>query len=240
MPHAKPYKRVLLKLSGEALQGSQKFGIEHKALVGISEQIKILQDLQVQVGIVVGGGNLFRGSQVQELGLDRTPADQVGMIATIMNGIMIQQTLQKLGCKAQIFSALDCGTIVEKYNWQKVMQCLEQNHVAVFVGGTSNPYFTTDTAAALRAAEIHADVLFKLTKVDGIYDKDPKKHPEAVKFSKISFSEVLAKGLGIMDLSAVAICKMNNIPICVFDLDCKESLRKAALREEVGTLVTGE
>jgi len=234
------YKRILIKVSGESLQGDKPFGIEQTALFSLAEQIKSLHELQIQMGIVIGGGNLFRGSEIQGLGLDRTPADQVGMLATIMNGIILQQALEKMNVPAKVFSAIECGKVVAPYSWREVMKSLEQNIISIFVGGTSNPYFTTDTAASLRAAEIHADALFKVTKVDGVYDKDPKKYQDAVKYQKITYSEVLAQDLGFMDLSAIALCKANRIPICVFNFSMKDSLKRAALRESVGTLVTGE
>lgn len=240
MVSLRPYKRILLKLSGEAFQGNLGFGIEKEALFRLAEQIKGLQDLSIEIGIVVGGGNLFRGEQIRQLGLDHTPSDQVGMLATLMNGILLQQALEKTGAKARVFSAIDCGAMIEKYSWREALNTLHSKTAAIFVGGTSNPYFTTDTAAALRAAEIHADVLFKLTKVDGIYDKDPKKHPGAQKFQRITYGEVLAKELGIMDLSAIALCKANKIPICVFGLSDTDCLKRAAMGEHVGTFVTGE
>jgi uridylate kinase len=239
MPTQKAYKRILLKLSGEAFLGHQKFGVEEKAVLAIAEQIKELQSMGVEVGVVIGGGNLFRGIQAQSLGLERNPADQVGMLATIINGIILNETLNKIGAPCRVLSALECDAIVPKYSWQKALKYLSKKEIVIFVGGTSHPYFTTDTAAALRASEIKAEILMKLTKVDGIYDKDPKQHPNAVKYTKMTYSQILAGGLEVMDLSAVALCKASGIPICVFDLATKDSLKRAVLKEHVGTLVTG-
>jgi len=239
MPSQQAYKRILIKLSGEAFLIEQKSGVEHKAVLAIAEEIKKIQSLGVEIGIVIGGGNFFRGIQADTLGLKRTPADQIGMLATMMNGIILQETLQKMGVPSHLFSAIACDSFVEPYSWQKALRYLAEKKVLIFVGGTSHPYFTTDTAAALRAAEIEAEVLFKLTKVDGIYDKDPKQHADAVKYKKITYAAILKNGLQVMDLSAVAVCQANDIPICVFDLSKKGFLERAVRREEVGTLVTG-
>lgn len=234
------YKRILLKLSGEALMGEQGYGVELKACQQIAVAIKEVFDQGMQIGIVVGGGNIFRGVQAEALGFARTPADHIGMLATIMNGLVLQQSLAALGCESRVVSAISCDTIVETYTWNHVMHCLDKNIIVIFVGGTGNPYFTTDTAAALRASEINAEVLLKATKVDGIYDKDPLKHADAVKYSRLTYSDVLTKKLNVMDATAVALCRENSIPIGVFNLFEKGAMLRAALQQGVGTFVEGE
>lgn len=228
-----PYKRVLLKLSGETLRGSQPFGISAEACHEISQAIKGMQDAGLQVAIVIGGGNIFRGINLNELGMQRTPADQMGMLATLMNGIALQQALGFIGCQARVMSALECPKVAEPYNWYHALEALKENSVLIFVGGTGNPYFTTDTAAALRASEIHADVLLKATKVDGIYNKDPLKHPDAVKYDKMSYSQVLAEKLGIMDATAAALCMSSKVPILVFNM-------KLLGKEPIGNILSGK
>jgi uridylate kinase len=235
------YRRVLLKLSGEAFNGDQKFGVEQRACAQVAQAIKQACDLGVQMGVVVGGGNIFRGSQAQAFGLARTPADHVGMLATVINGVLLQQSLSALGCASCVMSALPCGSsLVEPYSWKGALQALDQGRVVLFVGGTGSPYFTTDTAAALRASEMGADILLKATKVDGVYDKDPLKHPDAVRFPQLTYSDVLTKKLDVMDATAIALCRENRIPICVFNLFETEALLKALCRAGNGSLVTGE
>lgn len=238
MATQKAYKRILLKLSGEAFLGHQKFGVDEKAVLAIAEQIKELQTMGVEVGVVIGGGNMFRGVQAQSLGLERTPADQIGMLATIINSIILNETLNKIGAPCRVLSALECD-VVPKYSWQKAIKYLSKKEIVIFAGGTSHPYFTTDTAAALRASEMKAEILMKLTKVDGIYDKDPKQHANAVKYTHMTYAQILAGGLEVMDLAAVALCQASGIPICVFGLAAKDSLKRAVMKEQVGTLVTG-
>jgi uridylate kinase len=212
------YKRVLLKLSGEILLGDQDFGIHQEACLEIARAIQKMQASGLQVGVVIGGGNIFRGLELKELGVPRTPADHMGMLATLLNGIALQQALILIGTKTCLMSALECPKVAESYNWTKALHYLDENKVVIFVGGTGNPYFTTDTAAALRAGEIHADILLKATKVDGIYDKDPVKYPDAVKYDKISYSQILAEKLQVMDATAIALCRSNQIPIFVFNM----------------------
>src|SRR5579872_230020 len=240
MAHQPIYKRVLIKLSGEALMGDQKFGVEREACHFIAEAINEVYACGVEVGIVVGGGNIFRGAQASSFGFARTPADHIGMLATTINGLVLQQSLAACGAPCRVMSALNCDSIVETYIWGHAMHSLEKGTMVLFVGGTGNPYFTTDTAAALRASEINAEVLLKATKVDGIYDKDPLKYPGAVKFPRLTYSEVLTKKLDVMDATAIALCRESQIPIHVFNLFEKGSLLKAVCGKEVGSLVTGE
>jgi len=234
------YKRVLLKLSGEALMGSQKFGVDPDACHKIAEAVKELTALGVQVGIVIGGGNIFRGVKGTHQGMERTPADHIGMLATIINGISLQQAFEKINCDSRIMSAIACDVMAECYNWKNALKYLDQGIVLIFVGGTGNPYFTTDSAAALRAFEIKAEILLKATKVDGIYDKDPLKHSDAVKFDQVSYSQVLASNLRVMDGAAIALCRENEIPIRVFNIFSDHSLKKAVCGQLVGTIVEGK
>ena len=233
------YKRILLKLSGEALMGEEGFGIELEACKEIAQGIKQVYDQGVQIGIVVGGGNIFRGAQAKAFGFARTPADHVGMLATAINGLVLQQSLAALGCKSRVMSAITCDSVVDTYSWPHTMESIQEGYIAIFVGGTGNPYFTTDTAAALRASEIEAEVLLKATKVDGIYDKDPLKHSDAKKFPKLTYSDVFAKNLDVMDATAIALCRENQIPICVFNLFEKDALLKAVCNKTTGSMVEG-
>lgn len=228
------YKRILLKLSGEALLGGQKYGIDSDACRHIASSVKELVQLGVQIGIVIGGGNIFRGIKAAEAGMERIPADQIGMIATLINGLSLQQAFERIDCKSRVLSALPCEKIVESYTWEAALKYLDQGCVVIFVGGTGNPYFTTDSAAALRALEIGAEVLMKATKVDGIYNKDPIKYPDAVKYDHLTYSEVLAHQLQVMDAAAIALCRENGIPIRVFS---DRFLKSAVYNEPVGTLV---
>lgn len=232
------YRRVLLKLSGESLMGEQSFGVERKACERIALLIKEVYLLGVDVAIVVGGGNIFRGAQAMEFGFARTPADHIGMLATTINGLVLQQSLKALGIESRVMSALG-DSVVEKYVWGQAMQYLEQKHVLIFVGGTGNPYFTTDTAAALRASEMQTEILLKATKVDGIYTEDPKKNPQAEKYGVISYSEALSKQLGVMDLAAIALARESSIPIYVFNIFKEGSLLEALCVQKDGTLVIG-
>ncbi|MBS0620704.1 MAG: UMP kinase [Verrucomicrobia bacterium] len=233
------YKRVLLKISGEALMGEQNFGIEHKACEQIAQAVKEVHDLNIQIGIVVGGGNIFRGNQAEAFGFARTPADHIGMLATTINGLVLQQTLAAMGVESRVTSALNTDSIVEPYNWGHVCKYIEQGIIVIFVGGTGNPYFTTDSAAALRASEINAEVLLKATKVDGVYSADPHLDPHATKFERLTYSEALSKDLRVMDGTALALCRDNQIPICVFNLFEKGAMLKAVCGQAVGSLVTG-
>ncbi len=212
-------KRILLKLSGEMLKGPQDFGIHAESCQKLARTIQALHQQNIQLGIVIGGGNIFRGVQSRDLGIDRTPADHLGMLSTVMNGIAFQQTLISIGCKARVMSALDCPKVVESYRWDRAMECLDKGEVLIFVGGTGNPFFTTDTAAALRASEIRARLLLKATKVDGVYNQDPLKFPNAKKYQKISYSQFLAEKLGVMDATSIAMCRQHEIPIFVFHMN---------------------
>lgn len=233
------YKRVLLKLSGEALMGEQFFGIEHLACKKIALSIKEVYALGLEIGVVVGGGNIFRGSQAAEFQFSRTPADHIGMLATTINGLVLQQSLAALGIESHVMSALG-DSVVEKYVWGHAMDYMQKGIVVIFVGGTGNPYFTTDTAAALRASEMQAEIIFKATKVDGVYSEDPKKNPLATKYLSLSYTEVLTKRLNVMDAAAIALCRENQIPIYVFNLFEEGSLKKAICFLQGGTLVTGD
>ncbi len=234
------FKRVVLKLSGEALMGSQEFGMEHEACVHIARSVKEILDLGLQLGVVVGGGNIFRGRHATDFGFDQTPADHIGMLATMINGLILQQSLAAVGVESQVMSAINCSIVLESYKWTHAMRALQKGRVVIFVGGTSNPYFTTDTAAALRASEVGAEILLKATKVDGIYDSDPMQNPTAKKFDSISFSDALSKNLGVMDATALALCRENNIPVYVFDLFKDHALLKAVTEEKGGTIVKGD
>lgn len=212
------FNRVLLKISGETLLGSQPFGIHQEACVQTAECLSRFHRAGIQLGVVIGGGNIFRGVDLRLTGMARTPADHMGMLATLLNGIALQQALMQLGVPVCLMSAIECPKVAEPYNWTKAVEYLEKGTVVIFVGGTGNPYFTTDTAAALRASEIGADVLLKATKVDGIYNKDPLKYPEAVKYETITYSQMLADKLQVMDATAVALCRSSKIPIFVFNM----------------------
>ncbi len=234
------YKRILLKLSGEALMGDQKFGIDLEACHRIAENIKELIQLGIQVGVVIGGGNIFRGLKATKNGMERTPADHIGMLSTLINGIALQQSFEKIKCESRIMSAITCDVMAEAYSWKDALKYLDKGIVLIFVGGTGNPYFTTDSAAALRALEIHAEVLLKATKVDGVYDKDPLKYPDAKKFDRVTYTEILNHQLEVMDATAIALCRENRIPIRVFNIFPKGALYAAIFDDSIGTLVEGE
>ncbi|MBU6383225.1 MAG: UMP kinase [Verrucomicrobia bacterium] len=233
------YKRILLKLSGEALMGDQRYGVDPEACQKIAQSVQELTQLGVQVGVVIGGGNIFRGVQATRGGMQRTPADHIGMLATLINGIALQQAFETLHCDSRIMSSITLDVMAESYSWKNALKYLEKGIVLIFVGGTGNPYFTTDSAAALRALEIQAEVLMKATKVDGIYNKDPIKYPNAVKYDRVSYSEVLASNLEVMDAAAIALCRENGLPIRVFNM-LDHSLKAAVFNDPVGTLVVGE
>ncbi len=219
--------------------GEQKFGVEHPACQQIAQAIKEVHCLGVQMGIVVGGGNIFRGSQAASFGFARTPADHIGMLATTINGLVLQQTLASLGIESRVMSALNIDQIVEPFHWGRALHSLQKGIPVIFVGGTGNPYFTTDSAAALRASEIQAEILLKATKVDGIFSEDPKKNPQAIKFDRLTYSEVLAKQLNVMDATAIALCRESQIPICVFNLFEQGAMLKAVCGQPKGSLVMG-
>jgi len=231
------YKRVLLKLSGEALMGDDNFGINRDVLEGIVAEIKQVVDAGIELAIVVGGGNIFRGVSSSATGMDRANADYMGMLATVMNAMALQDALESAGVAARVQSALQVQPAVESYVRGRAMAHLQKGRVVIFAAGTGNPFFTTDTAASLRGLEIGADVVIKATKVDGVYDKDPVKHADAVRYDTLSYDEVLEKRLGVMDAAAIAICRDNKMPIRVFSITKKGSLMSAMQDEKEGTLV---
>lgn len=231
------YKRVLLKLSGESLMGKQQFGIEPSMLKHYAHQIKELAQIGVEIAIVIGGGNIFRGLQAKDSGIDRVQGDYMGMLATVINGMAMQSTLEKLGMYTRLVSAIEMRQIAEPYIKRRAIRHLEKGRIVIFSAGTGSPYFTTDSAAALRANEIEADVILKGTRVDGIYTADPEKDPSATKFETISFARVLSLGLNVMDATAFTMCQENNIPIVVFDINQPDNLMRILQGEHVGTLV---
>lgn len=231
------YKRILLKLSGEALAGNKDFGFSEDILDSFAKQIKDVHEKGVEVAIVIGGGNIFRGATGMEKGFDRVTGDTMGMLATIMNGLALQDAIERLGVPTRVMTAVNMPQVAEPFIRRKAIRHLEKGRVVIFSGGTGNPYFTTDSCGALRAAEIHADVLAKGTKVDGIYDKDPMKYSDAVKYDTVSFNEAISKNLGVMDTTALALCNENNIPILVFNALEEGNILKMAQGENVGTVV---
>lgn len=231
------YKRVLLKLSGEALMGDKEFGIDNKQLKHYAEQIKEITELGVELSIVIGGGNIFRGVQAEEGGMDRTHGDYMGMLATMINAMALQSALENYGINSRLLSAIEMKEIAEPYIRRRAVRHLEKGRVVIFGAGTGNPYFTTDSAASLRAIEINAEVIIKGTKVDGIYNRDPHKFADAVKYDNISFDEVYSNGLNVMDMTAFTLCKENNLPIIVFDINTKGNLKRIIEGEAIGTIV---
>ncbi len=232
-----PYKRILLKISGEALLGKEKFGFDSKAVSSLAQQIHEIQNLSIEVGIVIGGGNIIRGSQITNI--PRIKADQMGMLATTINGTLLAEALEELGCSAVVVGAFPCGTFIPEASGDETLELLEHGVVVIYVGGTGHPYFTTDTAAALRACEINAEALIKATKVDGVFEKDPIKYPKAKRFDTLSYAEVLSKQLNVMDAAAVALCRDNQIPIHVLNIFKKGALKTAVLERCGGSIVTG-
>jgi uridylate kinase len=233
------YKRVLLKLSGESLMGDQQFGISPKMLTHYAKQVKQLVDLGVEIAIVIGGGNIFRGLQASESGIERVQGDYMGMLATCINGMALQSAMEAKGIFTRLISAIEMSEIAEPYIRRRAIRHLEKGRVVIFSAGTGSPYFTTDSAAALRANEIGADVILKGTRVDGIYSADPEKDPTAERFSKISFAKVISMGLKVMDMTAFTLCRENDLPIIVFDIGDDANLAKIVQGEEIGTLVEG-
>ncbi len=234
------YNRVLLKLSGEALMGDAAFGISTKVLNYVADEIHSLTDLKVQTSLVIGAGNIFRGVSGASEGMERTSADNMGMLATVMNALAMQDALQQKGISTRVLSAIPMLTVCEAYSRQKAMHHLRKNRVVIFAAGTANPYFTTDTAAVLRALEIDADLVCKATRVDGVYDKDPLKHDDAVKFDTLSFHEVLQRRLKVMDAAAISLAMDNNKAIMVCDMNIPGNMKKAICGENIGTLIKGE
>jgi uridylate kinase len=233
------YGRVLLKLSGEALLGEKPFGIDRDFADYLAAEIREVHDLGVEVAIVVGGGNIFRGVSDTARGMDRVSADQMGMLATVINGLALQDALERASVMTRVLSAIEIRQVAEPFIRRRAIRHLEKKRVLIFAAGTGNPYFSTDTAAALRAMEIKAEIILKGTKVDGIYDKDPVRNPDARRFEELTYLDVLKKGLAVMDGTAVALCKDNALPIIVYDLKQKGNLRRIVTGKKVGTMVKG-
>jgi uridylate kinase len=231
------YKRILLKLSGEALVGDGKYGISPKTLATIAQDVKEVVELGIEVALTIGGGNIFRGVSGAIEGMDRSSADYMGMLATVINSMALQDALEKMGVQTRIQSAIEMHQVAEPYIRRRAIRHLEKGRVVIFAAGTGNPYFTTDTAASLRAMEIHADVLLKATRVDGVYSDDPKKNLEATKFRTLSYIDVLKKNLKVMDSTAISLCMDNDLPIIVFDLTHRGNIRRVVMGEEIGTTV---
>ena len=232
------YKRILLKLSGESLMGEKAFGIDNNRLSIYAHQIKEIREMGIEVAIVIGGGNIFRGVQAEEGGMDRTHGDYMGMLATMINSMALQAALESVGVQSRLQSAIEMKEIAEPYIRRRAVRHLEKGRVVIFGAGTGNPYFTTDSAASLRAIEINADVILKGTRVDGIYTSDPEKDKTATKYDRISFDDVYGNGLKVMDMTAFTLCKENDLPIIVFDMDTPGNLKKVLNGEQVGTLVS--
>ena len=233
------YNRILLKLSGEALMGDEGYGIDPKMMKHIAFQVKDVKDLGVTIAIVVGGGNIYRGIRAEEQGLDRATGDYMGMIATVMNAVALQDCLETLGLDTRVQTAIQMAQVAEPYIRRRAIRHLEKGRVVIFAGGTGNPYFTTDTTAALRAMEIGAEVILKATKVDGVYDKDPERFPDASFFPEITYLEVLNRNLRVMDATAISLCMENKLPIIVFNLKEQGNMKKVVVGERVGTVVRG-
>ena len=231
------YKRILLKLSGESLMGEKQYGIDEKRIAEYATQIKEIADMGIEIGIVIGGGNIFRGLSGTSKGVDRVKGDQMGMLATVINSLALSSALEKIGQKAQVFTAINMFPIGEYYSKWRAIEAMQNGTVAIISGGTGNPFFTTDTGSALRGIEIEAEVMLKGTRVDGIYTADPEKDPTAKKFDKISYDEIYTRGLKVMDLTATTLCKENHLPITVFDMDTVGNLKKVLSGENIGTLV---
>jgi len=231
------YDRIMLKLSGEALMGNQGFGIDPETIQYVAAEVKSAWDLGVQIALVVGGGNIFRGIAASSFGMDRASADHMGMLATVINSLALQDALEKKGMTTRVQTAITMHEVAEPYILRRAVRHLEKNRVVIFAAGTGNPYFTTDTAAALRANEIHADIFLKATKVDGIYDKDPEKHEDAILIRKISYMDVLEKQLKVMDLTAISLSMENRLPLVVFNLNTAGNIRRVICGNDIGTKI---
>ncbi|MBW8878911.1 MAG: UMP kinase [Acidobacteria bacterium] len=231
------YRRVLLKVSGEALMGSQPFGIDEAVVAAIADEIRGIHALKVEVAVVVGGGNIIRGLAASHRGIDRVIGDYMGMLATVINALALQDALEKRGVATRVQTAIDIREVAEPFIRRRAIRHLEKGRVVLFAAGTGNPFFTTDTAAALRANEIHADVLLKATKVDGLYDSDPEKNPDAILLPEVTYQEVLEKNLQVMDTAAISLCRDNGIPIVIFDLMTSGNIRRVVCGERIGSLV---
>jgi uridylate kinase len=234
------YKRILLKLSGEAFMGDQSYGLDSKILTRIAKEVHEIVEAGVETAIVIGGGNIFRGISGAASGMDRASADYMGMLATVMNSLAFQDHLERLGTYTRVMSALRMDAIAEPYIRRRAIRHLEKGRVVIFAAGTGNPYFTTDTAASLRAMEIEADAVFKATRVDGVYDKDPLKHKNAVRYDKLTYIEVLQKGLQVMDATAISLCMDHGLPIVVFGMDQPGNIKRVVFGEPIGTVVYDE
>jgi uridylate kinase len=234
------YRRILLKLSGEALMGDGSFGIDSTVLKAVANEVRSVQKLGVEIAIVIGGGNIFRGLNASEYGMGRVPADQMGMLATVINAIALGEALNKMGTETRIMSALDMNKIAEPYIRERAISHLEKKRIIILGAGTGNPYFSTDTAAALRAMEVHAEVLLKATKVDGVFEADPEENPEAKPFRKITYQEVMRKNLKVMDMTAISLAMGQNLPIIVFNLKKKDNIKKVVSGQNVGTSISGD
>lgn len=234
------YKKILLKLSGEALMGDQEFGISSDVIASYAKQIKEIVDLGVEISIVIGGGNIFRGLSGAAQGVDRVTGDHMGMLATVINSLALQNSIEKLGVPTRVQTAIEMPKVAEPFIKRRAQRHLEKGRVVIFGAGTGNPYFTTDTAAALRAIEMETDVVIKATKVDGIYDKDPVKYPDAKKYETVTYNEVLAKDLKVMDATAISLCRENKLPIIVFNSLIEGNLKKVVMGEHIGTTVVAD
>jgi len=231
------YKRVLLKLSGEALMGDGEFGIEPRVIQRMAREIKALIEVGVQPAVVVGGGNIFRGNELTAAGMNKVTADQIGMLSTAINALAMQDALQQVGLEARVLSAIRIAEICEEYVWWRAVRHLEKGRVVVFAAGTGNPFFTTDSAASLRAIEINAQLMIKATKVDGVYSADPVKYPDAQRYTELSYAEVIARQLGVMDTTAVVLCRDHHMPLRVLDMNKPDALMRAVLGQDEGTLI---
>lgn len=240
MPATYRFKRVLLKLSGEALMGDVGYGIDPKVLDSLAAQIDTVRSRGVEIAVVVGGGNIFRGLAASAKGMDRAQGDYIGMLATVMNSLAFQEALERRGVFTRVMSAIEMQAVAEPYIRRRAIRHLEKGRVVIFAAGTGNPYFTTDTTAALRALEIGAECIMKATKVDGIYDADPKKHPDAVKFDELTYIDVLNRGLQVMDSTAISLCMDNSLPILVFNMEVDGNIERALTGDHVGTIVRGD
>lgn len=231
------YSRLVLKISGEALAGTQGFGLEHDMLVSVAAQVAEIRGMGVEVCLVVGGGNLWRGIAGSAQGMDRATADYMGMLATVINALALQDALEKAGSDTRVLSAIEMRQVAEPYIRRRAIRHMEKGRIVIFAAGTGNPYFSTDTTAALRAAEIEAEVILMAKRVDGVYDSDPLKNPQAKKFDRLSYLDVLSKGLGVMDSTATSLCMDNNIPVIVFDLTTLGNIRRVVMGEAIGTYI---
>ena len=237
MPEKPFYNRILLKLSGEVIAGKKGFGIDYQKAAELALEIKSLHEMNIDIGLIIGAGNIFRGMQAARKGMERVSGDYLGMLATIMNAITMQDALEKINVETRTLSAITVSQISEPYIRRRALRHLDKKRVVIVAGGTGNPYFTTDTAAALRATELKAEVLIKGTKVDGVYDKDPILNSDAKKFKKLNYSDVISKNLRVMDLTAITLCKENNLPVQVFDINKYGNLRKLVLGKDIGTII---